>query len=148
MEYSTKAGNPAKTRTQCIIAGIYENNKLSATATVLDKASEGHIRKILKRGDITGKTGQTLLLHDVPNVSSPRVLLIGLGKQGATDAARFSSFGKSAIAQLKKAIDLLEASHRPPTQEEELKITRFELLQAQNLGDPKPQKQSVLDFLT
>ena len=89
MEYGTKAGNPAKTRTQCIVVGVFENNKLSATAALVDKASKGHIRKILKRGDISGKTNQTLLLHDIPNVNSPRVLLVGLGNEDTTDAARF-----------------------------------------------------------
>jgi len=102
MEYGTKAGNPVKTRTQCIVVGVYEDNKLSVTARLLDKASRGHIRKILKRGDITGKTNQTLLLHDVPNVNSPRVLLVGLGNIDTTDAPRFASVSKSVITQLKK----------------------------------------------
>jgi leucyl aminopeptidase len=101
MEYGLKSGNPAKTKTQCIVVGVFENNKLSATAALLDKASKGQIRKILKRGDISGKSNQTLLLHDVPNVNSPRVLLAGLGNEDTVDAARFASVGRSIIGQLK-----------------------------------------------
>ena len=102
MEHGTKVGNPAKTRTQCIIAGVYENNKLSATATLLDEASDGHIAKILKRGDLSGKVNKTLLLHDVPNVSSPRILLVGLGKLDTADAPRFAGIASAVIAQLKQ----------------------------------------------
>ncbi len=102
MEYGTKSGNPARTRTQCLIVGVYENNKLTDTATLLDKASKGHIRKVLKRGDLNGKANQMLVLHDVPNISSPRVLLVGLGNEETADGARYVSMGRALIAQLKK----------------------------------------------
>ncbi|MCH7742123.1 MAG: leucyl aminopeptidase [Proteobacteria bacterium] len=102
MEYGTKVGNPVKTRTQCIVVGVYENNQLSDTATLLDKASKGHIRKILKRGDIQGKTNQTLLLHDVPNINSPRVLLVGLGSFDTADSQRFLSTMHTVIAKIKQ----------------------------------------------
>ena len=102
MEYGTKVGNPTKTRTQCIVVGVYENNQLSDTATLLDKASKGHIRKILKRGDIQGKTNQTLLLHDVPNINSPRVLLVGLGSFDTADSQRFLSTMHTVIVQIKQ----------------------------------------------
>ena len=39
---------------------------------------------LLERGDVSGKTGKTALLHDLPGVTAPRVLVIGLG-----DAAKF-----------------------------------------------------------
>ena len=102
MEYGTKAGNPAKTRTQCVVVGVYEDNKLTDTATLLDKASKGHIRKVLKRGDIQGKTNQTLLLQDVPNVNSARVLLVGLGNSDAADERRFVSISRTAISRIKQ----------------------------------------------
>ena len=102
MEYGTKAGNPVKTRTQCIVVGVYENNQLSDSAALLDKASRGHIRKVLNRGDIQGKTNQTLLLHDVPNVNSPRVLLVGLGSLGTADPQRFISTMRTTIARIKQ----------------------------------------------
>ncbi len=101
MEYGTKAGNLARTRTQCIVVGIYENSKMSNSAALLDKASKGHIQKILNRGDMKGKAKQTLLLHDVPNVTSPRVLLVGLGNQDTADEARFVGISRAVIAQLK-----------------------------------------------
>lgn len=101
MEYGTRSGDPTRTRTQCLIVGVFEGNQLSATANLLDKASDGHIRKVLRRGDIQGKAGQTLLLHDVPGINAPRVLLTGLGKQDTVDAARFVQVATATIGALK-----------------------------------------------
>ena len=50
MKYGTRTGNAAKTRTQCAIVGVYEDGQLSPSARVLDKASKGYLRKVLKRG--------------------------------------------------------------------------------------------------
>src|SRR5690606_2717123 len=38
-----------------------------------------------KRGDIAGKPGQTLLLHDLPGLKAERVLLVGAGKGDLSD---------------------------------------------------------------
>jgi leucyl aminopeptidase len=80
-KFSIKTGSPEKLRTDCIVAGVFEDRKLSATARALDKASGGRITGALKSGDLDGRTGSTLLLRDLPGVAAARVLLVGLGKQ-------------------------------------------------------------------
>ena len=79
MQFTSRSVNPVKAKHQCLIVGLYENSELSATASLLDQASKGHLQRILKRGDISGKAGETLVLHDVPNITAQRVLLVGLG---------------------------------------------------------------------
>lgn len=101
MKYGTRTGNAAKTRTQCAVVGVYEDGQLSPSARVLDKASKGYLRKVLKRGDISGKANQTLALHDVPNVAATRVLLVGLGKEEAMDSARYATIARTVIGKLK-----------------------------------------------
>ena len=101
MKYGTRTGNPAKARTQCAIVGVYENGQLSPSARVLDKASKGYLRKILKRDDISGKTNQTLLLHDVPNVGATRVLLVGLGNEITMDSAKYADIARTVIGKIK-----------------------------------------------
>ena len=84
MEFSIKSLAPEKAhavKTGCIVVGVFESRKLAATAQSLDQASQGHLTAILKRGDMEGKCGTSLLLHGVPGVTAERVLLIGLGKQ-------------------------------------------------------------------
>ena len=64
MEYTATSGNPEKQRTDCLVLGVFESGQLSASAEQLDRASEGLVARLVKRGDITGKPGQTLLLPD------------------------------------------------------------------------------------
>jgi leucyl aminopeptidase len=46
----------------------------------LDAASRGYLGAALKRGDMDGKAGSTLLLPGAPGMAFERVLLVGLGK--------------------------------------------------------------------
>ncbi len=81
MEFSTKSLSPEKAKTACVVVGVYETAKLSASAAALDNASKQHIGAILKRGDMNGKAAATLLMHHVPGIAAERVLLLGLGKE-------------------------------------------------------------------
>ncbi|MEX2516908.1 MAG: leucyl aminopeptidase [Gammaproteobacteria bacterium] len=81
MEFAIKSGNPEKQRSACIVVGIFEPRRLSTAAKAIDKASGKFISNLVRRGDIEGKLGQTLLLHNVPGTLADRVLLIGCGKE-------------------------------------------------------------------
>ncbi|MBT3867135.1 MAG: leucyl aminopeptidase, partial [Gammaproteobacteria bacterium] len=59
------------------------------------------LRKILKRDDISGKTNQTLLLHDVPNVGATRVLLVGLGNEKSMSSAKYADIARTVIGKIK-----------------------------------------------
>ena len=79
MEFSIKSGSPEKQRSACVVVGVFEARKLTLPAELLDKAAKGYIADIVRRGDMEGKAGSTLLLHNVPGTLSDRILLIGLG---------------------------------------------------------------------
>ncbi|MFQ6022042.1 MAG: leucyl aminopeptidase [Acidiferrobacterales bacterium] len=81
MEFIAKSGSPEKQRSACIVVGVFDSRKLSARARQIDQACAGMISSILRRGDLEGKLGQTLLLHNVPNMPCERVLLVGCGKE-------------------------------------------------------------------
>lgn len=81
MEFNVKSGNPEKQRSACVVVGVFESRKLSNMGEQLDEVSKGYLSNILRRGDLEGKQGQTLLLHNVPNTLSDRVLLVGCGKE-------------------------------------------------------------------
>ncbi|MGB0693313.1 MAG: leucyl aminopeptidase [Pseudomonadales bacterium] len=101
MKYGTRSGNAAKARSQCTVVGIYDDGSLTETGKQLDKESKGYLKKIIKRGDIKGKANQTQLLHDVPNISATRVLLVGLGNPETMEAARYAGIGRTVINRLK-----------------------------------------------
>ncbi len=81
MEFLVKSGNPEKQRTACVVVGIFEPRRLSLAAEQLDKASDGFISSLIRRGDMEGRAGQTLLLYNVPGTLCDRVLLVGCGKE-------------------------------------------------------------------
>ncbi len=81
MEYTVKSGNPEKQRIGCVVLPVYASRKLSASAKIIDKASEGVISNLVRRGEIEGDLGNILLLHNVENTLCDRILLIGCGKE-------------------------------------------------------------------
>ena len=83
MKYTVKTSALHTLSTQCLVLGVYENNTLPSSTTVIDKVTRKAISKKIKAGDITGKLGQTLLLHDLDGVNAKRVLLTGFGKKSA-----------------------------------------------------------------
>ena len=81
MKYNIKLGAPEKSRTSCIVAGVFEEGILSPSAKRLDKASGGYIKKLIKRGDFRGHKHESLLLQDLKGITATRILLVGLGSQ-------------------------------------------------------------------
>lgn len=81
MEFLIKSGQPHKQRTPCLILGIFAGKKLSSAARIVDEASKGTLSRILRRGDIDGQIGESLIIYDIPGCLADRVLLIGCGKE-------------------------------------------------------------------
>ncbi len=84
LEFDLNRDASAAAHTDCIVIGAFADNSLTPAAKAIDEASGGRLRALLERGDASGKTGKTALLHDLPGVTAPRVLVIGLG-----DATKF-----------------------------------------------------------
>ncbi|MGH8481217.1 MAG: M17 family peptidase N-terminal domain-containing protein, partial [Nevskiaceae bacterium] len=89
MHSLVKSGHPAKQRAGCVIVGVFDRRTLSEPAEALDKASGNALGSALRRGDLDGKAGQTLLLHHVPRLVADRVLLVGLGRERDFDAGAY-----------------------------------------------------------
>lgn len=100
MEFNVKSGSPEKQRSACIIVGVFEPRRLSPIAEQLDKISDGYISALLRRGELEGKVGQSLLLHHVPNVLSERILLIGCGKERELDERQYKQIIQKTINTL------------------------------------------------
>ncbi|KFN51343.1 leucyl aminopeptidase [Arenimonas composti] len=85
LEFRLNPAEPAVTETDCVVVGLFADGSLPAATAALDRASGGRIAALAARGDLSGKTGRTQLLHDLPGITAPRVLVVGLG-----DAAKFA----------------------------------------------------------
>lgn len=100
MEFSIKTANLEKDHSDCVVVGVYEDGVLSEAAKVLDVASHGFITQIVTRGDMEGKAGASLMLHSAPVLATPRVLLVGLGKENELDAKKFAQAARASIKAL------------------------------------------------
>ena len=108
LEFSLNQTAPASATVDCIVVGAFADGSLTPAAQALDAASSGRIRALLERGDVSGKTGKSALLHDLTGVAAPRVLVVGLGEAGkfgvpqylkaVGDAARALKTGPVATA--------------------------------------------------
>ncbi|MCL1634602.1 leucyl aminopeptidase [Luteimonas sp. SX5] len=108
LELELNRDAPATVQTDCVVVGAFADNTLTPAAQALNAASGGRLTALIERGDISGKTGRTALLHDLPGVAAPRVLVIGLGEaakfgvpqylKAVGDAARALKGGAAAKA--------------------------------------------------
>jgi leucyl aminopeptidase len=101
MEFSIKSGSPEKQRSGCVVVGVYEGRKLSASAQGIDAASRNYLSDVLRKGDLEGGLGKTLLLHNVPQVPADRVLLVGLGREREFHEAAYRTAMSAAVKALK-----------------------------------------------
>jgi leucyl aminopeptidase len=103
----------------CIVIGVFEDGELLEEAQNIDSASNGYLRKVLTRGDFSGRTGETLLLTELPGVEASRALLTGLGARKSFGrkswrrslGAAITAITKTRIASIAMAVD------RPPAKE-------------------------------
>jgi leucyl aminopeptidase len=102
VEFSIKQGSPEKLKSGCIVVGVFEDGKLSVAGQVLDKAAQHSISNFIARGDMSGKSASTLLLHKLPGVAAERVLLIGLGKAGENSSKSSVEILRSTFSALSK----------------------------------------------
>jgi leucyl aminopeptidase len=84
MEFSIKAFSPENRKTACLVLGVHQaagaaKPVLTRAAQLADRASGGHLSKVLAHGDLPVRTGATLLVHAVPGLAAERVLLVSLG---------------------------------------------------------------------
>ncbi len=100
MEFIIKSGNPEKQRTACVIVGITEPRRLTPEAKAIDQVSKKHLSNLIRRGDMDGKAGQSLVLYNVPGMLADRVLLVGCGKERDLDDNKYKKIIENSIKEL------------------------------------------------
>ena len=115
LEFVLNRPDPRTADTDCVVVGAYADKSLPPSAQALDAASGGRLSALLDRGDVSGKPGRTALLPDVPGVTAPRVLVVGLGEPG-----------KFAVPQYLKAVgDAVRALRIGPVKSMLLTLTEL-----------------------
>ncbi|SDH62299.1 leucyl aminopeptidase [Pseudomonas panipatensis] len=101
MEFLVKSASPETLKTATLVVAVGEGRKLGAAAQAVDSASGGAIASLLKRGDLAGKVGQTLLLQNLPNLKAERVLLVGAGKERELSDRQYRKLVSAVLGNLK-----------------------------------------------
>ena len=100
MQFQVKSAHAETLKTATLVLAAGEGRKLGSVAKAVDSACAGAISAVLKRGDIAGKPGQTLLLHSLPGLKAERVLLVGCGK-GELGDRQYRKLAGSVLSTLK-----------------------------------------------
>jgi leucyl aminopeptidase len=98
MQYFVTSDALAGQKTDCLVVAIYEKGELTPSAAQLDEDTRGSIQRVIDSADISGKAGQTLWLHHVEGIESPRILLLGVGKKDKPSENDFNT-ATTAMAQ-------------------------------------------------
>lgn len=98
MDYSIETQSLKELQSDCLLVGVYQNLQLAAE---LNDDLANLIQSLIERGDVSGKNGETVLLH-VLNNAIQRVLLVGLGEKAKLNSKNYRKALASAIAALKK----------------------------------------------
>ncbi|WP_151670298.1 leucyl aminopeptidase [Nitrincola schmidtii] len=111
-----------KITTECLVVGVEAEGKLSPTAAKLDEVTQGAIKGLINSGDFSGAAGDQHLLRNLPGLTSPRLLVVGLGKPDERKDRHYRKLVKGinqTISKLKLksvavALDGLASDHSDP----------------------------------
>ena len=101
MQFLVKSARAESLKTATLVLPVGEGGQLGATAQAVDAACNGALSALLKRGDLAGKPGQTLLAHNLPGLKAERVLLVGAGKDSELSDRQWRKMIGAAHAVLK-----------------------------------------------
>jgi len=163
MDFAVTTGRPEKQRTACLILAVFESQQLSPAAKLADTASGGLLSSILRRGDIDGKIGQSLLLHTAGGLPCERILLIGCGdpkdfgerqfRQAVTASAKaLQGTGVKDAVNYLTELDLKgRDSHWKVSQTvllNDAAAYRFDRMKSKRNGAPQPMRKMTLAVAT
>ncbi|GJL80695.1 MAG: putative cytosol aminopeptidase [marine bacterium B5-7] len=79
MKYSVKSSNPLTHASGCLAVTVYTDGSIGDVAKSVDQATGGVITAAVKRGDIKGKVGESLMIPLIDGIRAHRLLLLGAG---------------------------------------------------------------------
>jgi leucyl aminopeptidase len=98
LEFSTSVCAPESAKADCVVVGLFDGQELSPSAQRLDRACGGMLKKLAKNGDLPGKAGTNRVLYDLSGISSPRLVLMGLGNKANLGPKEYQDAVRKALA--------------------------------------------------
>jgi leucyl aminopeptidase len=149
---------PGRAKSGTIVVGVFEGRKLTPTGVALDKESGGTIKRAMASSRFTGRKDEVLGVLAPAQLAVGRVLLVGLGKPEAIDAAAMQSLGGQIVGHLNGAgeseaavaLDKLDGAKLKPADAAanlafgaRLRAYRFDKYRTKEKPEQKPTLQSL-----
>jgi len=83
-----------------VVIGLLSDRPLSGAAAAVDTAAGGALKRLIDRGEISGKPYEVTLLHALGGLKSPLVVVVGLGAADKFDRATLYRAASAASRQL------------------------------------------------
>ena len=104
MEIRAEQGDIVEQKVDAIIVNLFEGVESPGGATgAVDIALDGAISQVIKDGGCRGKEGTFTLIHTLGKLSSPRVVVAGLGKQETFTLDKVRNIAAGAARYLRNA---------------------------------------------
>lgn len=100
MEFRVWTKGLATLSVDCLVLGVFEEAQLGAQSAPVDAACGGRLKKLLQRGDFAGRSGETLLVPDLPGLTATHVLLTGMGSRKQLQRKAWRKAWSAAVAAL------------------------------------------------
>ena len=140
-----------------VVVGVHEDRKLTPTAAQIDKQSKGAIERALGASRFKGKADDVLTILAPAGTQASRIVLVGLGKPGALDAAGAIALGGRIYAHLggsgegAAAVAVDDIAYKAPVEEiaanvaygVRLRSYRFDKYRTTEKPDAKPSLKKV-----
>jgi leucyl aminopeptidase len=103
MEIKVEVGDISQHPARAIVVNLFEGTKRPGGATgAVNKALGGAISQLIKEGEIKGKFNELTLIHTLDRLPSPRVLVVGLGKQQEFKLDKVRAITGTALRYLRR----------------------------------------------
>jgi leucyl aminopeptidase len=88
--------------TDALVSYIFEENEpIQSHLVEIDQSAHGLLKKLVKSGELTGKTLEFTLIHAPAGLAAPRLLLVGAGKREQFNGATLRKLAGAATRSLK-----------------------------------------------
>ncbi len=103
MDFAVTSSALEKTKSDCIICPIHQDQPLSPAVEGINQATGNTIQQLIDRGDHSGAVGEVQWLHTPQGVSAQRTLLLGMGRDATPSDLNLKKSITAAATALRKS---------------------------------------------
>src|SRR5271163_370311 len=102
MQITLESKPYAKVETDALVSYIFEeSDPIQSHLLEIDQSANGLLKKLVKSGELTGKTLELTLIHAPAGLAAPLFLLVGAGKREHFSGATLRKIAGAALRSLK-----------------------------------------------